>query len=352
MQVKTERISWIDIARGIGIILVIYGHGLNAESVRHLIYAFHMPLFFFLSGIVYHHRTYPRFTAFIQKSIKSILLPYLLFTSLSYLIWMVNRDPHLVSLDQFKHHALQMLYANGNNGGLFFNVVLWFLPCLFITKITFAFITQKISNPRWIAAILFLFSLVGYASSVFFKGVKLPFGIETALTAIVFFGLGYLWNTKKTAMKKILSRHAHLLFILGTLLVIIIGSIQFRVFGSQVDMLQNKYHNYFLFYAGALSGISATIALSTLIKKNVVLENIGKNSLVLFIWHMIVFTHFNQILRIFLDAQTMQHIRNTMIAPLYTIGSILLILFITMVYKKIKPFHLLAIPAKKLLTSH
>ena len=46
-----ERKKWIDIAKGVAIILVIIGHSAPYKSVtRNLIYSFHMPLFFILSG--------------------------------------------------------------------------------------------------------------------------------------------------------------------------------------------------------------------------------------------------------------------------------------------------------------
>ena len=56
-----ERIEWIDYAKGIGIILVVYGHMIRGMS-QHIpanffyvsdsvVYGFHMPLFFFLTGL-------------------------------------------------------------------------------------------------------------------------------------------------------------------------------------------------------------------------------------------------------------------------------------------------------------
>ena len=46
------RLSFIDIAKGIGIILVILGHSLAygcQNALFSMIYAFHMPVFFFFS---------------------------------------------------------------------------------------------------------------------------------------------------------------------------------------------------------------------------------------------------------------------------------------------------------------
>lgn len=48
----TKRLDWIDIAKGIAIILVIVGHTVpNPSPLRHAIFSFHMPVFLFLLDI-------------------------------------------------------------------------------------------------------------------------------------------------------------------------------------------------------------------------------------------------------------------------------------------------------------
>ncbi|EPJ4139137.1 acyltransferase family protein [Klebsiella pneumoniae] len=60
------RETWVDYAKGIGIILVVFGHanrGLYSSGIYispeiyhyldNVIYSFHMPLFFFLSGLFF-----------------------------------------------------------------------------------------------------------------------------------------------------------------------------------------------------------------------------------------------------------------------------------------------------------
>lgn len=62
-----QRLEWPDRAKGVGIILVVFGHvwrglmeaglpidGALFRAVDGLVYAFHMPLFFFLSGLFFH----------------------------------------------------------------------------------------------------------------------------------------------------------------------------------------------------------------------------------------------------------------------------------------------------------
>ncbi|MCK6584746.1 MAG: acyltransferase family protein, partial [Anaerolineales bacterium] len=54
--VTTTRIDYIDIAKGIGIILVVMGHNdfaLISPFTHKLIYSFHMPMFFFMSGMFF-----------------------------------------------------------------------------------------------------------------------------------------------------------------------------------------------------------------------------------------------------------------------------------------------------------
>lgn len=62
-----ERISWIDMAKGYGTLLVIYAH-LGVDSLWSWMYSFHLPLFFFLSGYVFHGQK--RFSDFIRKNAK------------------------------------------------------------------------------------------------------------------------------------------------------------------------------------------------------------------------------------------------------------------------------------------
>ena len=44
-----ERVHWIDIAKGLGIIAVVIGHIYNNQVIFKWLYSFHMPLFFFVA---------------------------------------------------------------------------------------------------------------------------------------------------------------------------------------------------------------------------------------------------------------------------------------------------------------
>ena len=44
-----KRLDQFDYLKGLGIILVLWGHTLCPPAIKTFIYSFHMPLFFFLS---------------------------------------------------------------------------------------------------------------------------------------------------------------------------------------------------------------------------------------------------------------------------------------------------------------
>ncbi len=139
-----NRLKWIDASKGIGTILVVYGHvmrGLNSSSIdmdRNLfqladraVYSFHMPLFFFLSGLFFSSSLSKRgLNSFIKEKISTLAYPYL--------IW---------SLIQVSVEVILSKYTNGhaNPSDLLWCLVLpkaqfWFLYALLFICILNAFI--------------------------------------------------------------------------------------------------------------------------------------------------------------------------------------------------------------------
>lgn len=326
-----ERTSWIDIGKGLGIILVIYGHALYSEDYRYLIYAFHMPLFFFLSGLTFQYQKYKNILFLLKKTTLRILFPYILFALISYLVWALHNE---ISLPGVLFHLSGIIY--GNSSSLFFNIVLWFLPCLFITKMMFALLTKFVQNKIFISISLFFFSLVGYGVSLIQYDLKLPFGIETLFTAIVFFGIGSLLTTTRPKYLRFQNkRHALPLLLLFLSMFVVFASLNYSLYYHQIDLRLNNLGNYFFFYIAAFSGIMTMVLISKMIKKNVVLEYLGIYSLILFALHPIVFFYFTEILKSLINEQTFINKHDLYFSPLYTIFSISMILLITSLFKKL-----------------
>ena len=81
MTLLKERISWIDFAKGIAIILVVLGHSIDEGSLQKFIYVFHMPFFFVASGFLLNLDKWggaENYKPFADKLVRRLLVPYYL----------------------------------------------------------------------------------------------------------------------------------------------------------------------------------------------------------------------------------------------------------------------------------
>lgn len=74
-----NRNYWLDIAKGIAIILMVIGHTPIPEKISHFIFAFHMPLFFIASGWSSNYIKYP-FRQYVGKKWKSLMVPFFCYS--------------------------------------------------------------------------------------------------------------------------------------------------------------------------------------------------------------------------------------------------------------------------------
>lgn len=84
-EIKVDRIEYVDVAKGIGAFLVILGHVTENGLFQAIIYAFHMPLFFVLSGITFRLKDGESILKFLNNKFKNILIPYLIFSNLVFI---------------------------------------------------------------------------------------------------------------------------------------------------------------------------------------------------------------------------------------------------------------------------
>lgn len=130
-QGPNQRIMWVDILKGIAILLVVTGHiphpGGDLHPARHLIYSFHMGLFFLLSEYTcaFSFSRHPSIRLHLQKRLLTVLLPYIVWCVLSplFFCWREGLEGYSLS-----GACLNILFPPGQ---------LWFLPCLFIMHLLF-----------------------------------------------------------------------------------------------------------------------------------------------------------------------------------------------------------------------
>jgi fucose 4-O-acetylase-like acetyltransferase len=306
-----ERINWIDNAKAIGIFLVVVGHSSLNDSVEKVVYAFHMPLFFFLAGITFSNKICLK--EFLYKRFRSIIVPYIFFAFATYGLSLIirkfqNSDPEntINSITQFYY----ILYGSVVDQRIRFNAPLWFLPCFFISQVVYYFVSLLTDYKIYIVVFL------AAVAASYVVNFPIPWGGNTALTGLVFTFFGH--STKK------IFNNAH---ITSTKTAIFICSFFVLLSTSHFNELVNLSINYignpFLFYTASVSGIIVLIYLAQFIKRNYFLSLIGANSLIILSIHNIT----NQIVKkIFLmvfdfDLSETQH---DVIAPLL-FGSISII---------------------------
>ena len=85
-----QRINWIDWAKSIAIIMVVFGHipeNTNNFLIRYIC-TFHMPLFFFISGYLSKRQT--NLSKNIKKYWHSLIIPYFIYNIIFYPYWLAR----------------------------------------------------------------------------------------------------------------------------------------------------------------------------------------------------------------------------------------------------------------------
>ena len=73
----SDRLTFIDILKGIGIVFLIMGHMGFGNDFDFYIHGFHMPLFFFVSGYLFNIKR--TFCEVISRKFKALIIPYASF---------------------------------------------------------------------------------------------------------------------------------------------------------------------------------------------------------------------------------------------------------------------------------
>lgn len=288
----SKRLEYIDIAKGLGILLVVMGHndfGLVSPFFYKFIYSFHMPLFFFLSGMFF--KIDQPLWPLMQRRFNSLMKPYLVAILM---IFFMSLSFTKINLDIALIRVVKALYANGHYLDW---VQLWFLPHLFVLNI-FAYGYYRIAKiivNKWIS-LLMLCSL--FSAGVFFINVfwpftltlmgkeysifGLPYSLDLILVSGLFFILGREVNNNIN--KEIFAHPVTLIASLAGLLALI------TFFPQTIDFNTRSYPSLLINTAESLLGItfilSTSIQLERFSRLSNILRYIGVSSLIILIFHV------------------------------------------------------------------
>lgn len=88
-----QREKWIDVVRGGAILLVVIGHSGCPEILYNLIYSFHMPLFFVISGYLYNYDKWNktlRFKSFFVNRLNAYIKPYFILCGINLVLCIIQ----------------------------------------------------------------------------------------------------------------------------------------------------------------------------------------------------------------------------------------------------------------------
>ncbi|MCB4811371.1 acyltransferase [Methylovorus menthalis] len=191
-----SRELWVDYAKAIGIILVVYGHvargvcqsfssmNTSFQLVDSVIYSFHMPLFFFLSGIFFVASTKKHgHKKMLLGKIDTILYPYILWSLLQGIIEF-GLSPYTN-----KHATLTEVFSLLWEPRAQFWFLYTLLFCFLISSVFFRLISFKAIS------VFFCLSVAIYLLHDYFISWSL---ISMISNNLVFFALGTLFSKQSS----------------------------------------------------------------------------------------------------------------------------------------------------------
>ncbi len=242
------RILWVDNLRAFGIFIVVLAHCIPTSFyVTKLIYGFHMPLFFFISGFLNQQRKKQiDFIPFVKSKTRSLLKPYWKYTLLGVAIF--SAVSLYKGINPFSWGVLfDAIAAKCVDLYKFYTVPLWFLMCLFLVEIHFYFLNKV----KTLYKILFVIAFSLLTILIFNKGV-LPFDLNIAWLVMPF----YLLGSKYEYLKSKVDFGKYNIFIWIVIVVLYIWVIGKNTF---VDAAFLEYGNGVLYYLGSTLGIVLSV---------------------------------------------------------------------------------------------
>ena len=175
---EKKRIEWIDVAKGIAILMVVYGHSMRDEmrSVYPILdytyracYVFHMSFFFWLSGYSYQmgrsvfRKNYD--SGMICRKAKKQLLPWALYSAFIYVVFtfamQINGIASVLNGAGFAQMSIVQYITNAlmaNNGWAYH---LWFIYVLFLIQVIVFAVEKLLSNTKMAYGGLMVISFAG-----------------------------------------------------------------------------------------------------------------------------------------------------------------------------------------------
>lgn len=264
---------------------MVLGHAnLNNNTCNILINAFHMPIFFFASGLFIKQN---KLKVHLVKDFKALLQPYFICSLLALSVCWISPmlHPELYPgintfLDIFKHAIIGIFIMEDKVTNYSFLPYgpLWFLPSLFIARLFFQLVIRICTNKISLILIISgLLSIVLYYNTMNYNFLS----IDSTFMCYPFLILGYFFN--KISLQDFLNKAKYILVLpLGIIFHLL------SIKNGLVNVDGGIYGNHLiLFYINAFVGILFLICFifCCKFKKITTMSFLGQNSLIVLITH-------------------------------------------------------------------
>lgn len=300
---RSNRLFWLDASKAYGMFLVYYGHfaeriadlqgfvvGTAAFSHYKFIYAFHMPLFFILSGFVYKHKN-QKFLAFLSHRFLTRILPVIFFNLVAIGLQLLQGIA-TGNLSFGQYYQDTNIFLDIIAGYPFANFITWFLVCLFTVELLH-YLMQPLMSKSLLGrvAIATLTLVIGYYLGLY-QGtmVNLPlYGFNTwyfseALVGFSFYQVGILLKQANfmTWVQRSFCRYVGLGVALTTTVALFdLNQGPFTDDRHLVLMAGGSHGHLLLFCVTAMTGTLLILCLSLCVSNNRLLTFVGQNTLTL-----------------------------------------------------------------------
>ena len=334
-----NRITWVDISKYIFIMAVILEH---IESTTDELACFFSPFFvlgfFFVAG--YTHRAGQPVGKFMLKKVRTLLLPWLIFSVLDIAVsQVVSFSEHSSIWDELFWNFLQ-IRGQGDQ--------IWFVAALFMAFIPFYFFIEWYSRKPSTGKRRLLFIIISLVlfiadhlyskytpSNIFSWGTSaLPWHLEYLFQGMFYMTLGYMF---KETWEVYFDRANTCLF--RIVFFFVYALIIYLPYLTDVPL---SLFSFSAVYITPILGILLTVSISKTIPANRYMCYVGQNTLIYFALHGKAFSFIEKILSRFASEFYTSILENTLLsnafAILFTFALSLVLLVPTYIINRWLPF--------------
>ncbi len=264
---------------------MVLGH--FCTFVQEWVYSFHLPLFFFIGGLLYHQSS-ESITSYVKGKAKSLLVPFYAYGLGLLIYWLVFERYYRASTQDFPWY--QSLYGllyggNGPNFWLRFGGAIWFLPCYFCAVLSYEAINRVAVRRKHIVLFLVMVaSISAYMYNTTAQHMNLPFGLNQALIGLPWMWIGsYLSEIQIiTYLKEKMSKTWCVLYAGMFLFLSLVSDLKLDLFSCALGT------SCVQLYSCSMVGILLCLIFGVLFQGSKIVQLIGASTLTIMCLHQVI----------------------------------------------------------------